>query len=344
MTLSKLAWACLALLATGALPAAAQEPVRIGAVFPLTGASASEGTALRDADQVAADIINSPHPGLSALPLGAGAGLPGLGGRKVELVFADHQGSPSTAQSQVLRLITQDKVVALTGAYQSSSTLTASAVAERYGIPFVSGESTAPSLTQRDFKWFFRTTPIGTDFGIAYDDFLNEMKSKGKTVNTVAVINENTEYGTSVGDAIVKALDGHGVKVIQRIPYAASGTDVSAQVLQLKQANPDVAIFVSYTSDAILFMKTMHNLDWKPAILIGDDSGFSDTSFVSAVGDLAQGLIDRSSYDIGKPGSVPYIINELFKQKTGHDIDDTAARGHAGLLRAVRRHQPRRLD
>ena len=332
MTLSKLACACLALLTTSALAAAAQEPVRIGAVFPLTGASASEGTALRDADQVAADIINSPHPGLSALPLGAGAGLPGLGGRKVELVFADHQGSPSTAQSQVLRLITQDKVVALTGAYQSSSTLTASAVAERYGIPFVSGESTAPSLTERQFKWFFRTTPIGTDFGIAYDDFLNEMKSKGKTVNTVAVINENTEYGTSVGDAIVKALDGHGVKVIQRIPYAASGTDVSAQVLQLKQANPDVAIFVSYTSDAILFMKTMHNLDWKPAILIGDDSGFSDTSFVSAVGDLAQGLIDRSSYDIGKPGSVPYIINELFKQKTGHDIDDTAARGMQGFF------------
>ena len=319
----------LILLTLGALPARAQETVKIGAVFPLTGAAASEGTALRDAVEVAVDIINNPHPELSALPLGAGVGLPGLGGRKISVVFGDHQGSPATAQSQVLRLITQEKVVAMTGAYQSSSTLTASAIAERYGIPFVSGESTAPSLTERNFKWFFRTTPIGGDFGEAYADFLGQQKSK---VKTVALINENTEYGTSVGDAIVRALAAHGYNVSLRIPYAAASTDVSAQVLQLKQANPEVAIFVSYTSDAILFTKTMHTLDWKPAILIGDDSGFSDTAYIAAVSDLAQGIIDRASWDIGKPGSLSYAVNELFKKRTGRDMSDTAARGMQGFF------------
>ena len=307
-------------------------PVVIGATFPLTGGAASEGTALRDAVEVAADIINNPHPGLSALPLGAGVGLPGLGGRKVSVVFADHQGSPATAQSQVLRLITQDKVVAMTGAYQSSSTLTASATAERYGIPFVSGESTAPSLTERGFKWFFRTTPIGGDFGDAYADFLDQEKGKGVAVANVALVNENTEYGTSVGDAIVKALAAHGYKVGLRIPYAAASADVSAQVLQLKQASPDVAIFVSYTSDAILFTKTMRTLDWKPAILIGDDSGFSDTAYIAAVGNLAQGIIDRASWDIGKPGSMSYAVNELFRKRTGRDMSDTAARGMEGFF------------
>ena len=77
-------------------------------------------------------------------------------------------------------------------------------------------------------------------------------------------------------------------------------------MLQLKNASPDAVIFVSYTSDAILFIKTMHNLGYKPPILIGDDSGFSDNAFVEAVGDLAQGAIDRSSFDAGKPGSVPF--------------------------------------
>ena len=322
----------LLLLTAACLPARAEDPVRIGAVFPLTGASASEGTALRAALEVAADIINTPHPGLSALPLGAGAGLPGLGGRKVSLVFADHQGSPATAQSQVLRLITQEKVVAMAGAYQSSATLTASAVAERYGIPFVAGEPSAPSLTERGFKWFFRTTPIGGDFGEAYAAFLDGQKGHGVTVNTVALVNENTEYGTSVGDAIVKALTAHGYKVGLRIPYAASSTDVSAEVLQLKQANPDAAVFVSYTSDAILFTKTMRNLDWKPAVLFGDDSGFSDTAYIAAVSDLAQGIIDRASWDIGKPGTVSYAVNEIFKQKTGRDLSDTAARGMQGFF------------
>ena len=322
----------LMLLTVWAGPGLAQETVRIGAVFPLTGAAASEGTALRDAVEVAVDIINNPHPDLAGLPLGAGAGLPGLGGRKIAVVFGDHQGSPATAQSQVLRLITQEKVVAMTGAYQSSSTLTASAISERYGIPFVSGESTAPSLTERNFKWFFRTTPIGGDFGEAYAMFLDQQKAKGLAVGTFALINENTEYGTSVGDAIVKALTGHGYKVELRIPYAAASTDVSAQVLQLKQANPTVAIFVSYTSDAILFTKTMRTLDWKPAVLIGDDSGFSDTAYIAAVNDLAQGIIDRASWDIGKPGSLSYAVNELFKKRTGRDMSDTAARGMQGFF------------
>ena len=235
------------------------------------------------------------------------------------------------AQNQALRLITQEKVAALVGAYQSSATLTASAVAERYGVPYVAGEASAPSLTARGFKWFFRPTPIGTDFGAAYADFLNGLKAS-RAVNTVAMVNENTEYGTSTGDAISKALDAKGMKVSLRIAYSANSTDVSAQILQLKQANPDVVIFVSYTSDSILFMKTMRNLDWKPPVLIGDDSGFSDTAFIAAVGDLAEGAVNRSSYDIGKPGSVQYLVNEIYKKKAGHDLDDTSARGLQGFL------------
>ena len=321
----------LALLLAASARAEAQESVKIGAIYPLTGATASAGTALRDAVEVAADLINSPHPELSALPLAATAGLPGLGGRKVEPVFADHQGNPAVAQNQALRLVTQEKVAALVGAYQSSATLTASAVAERYGIPYVAGEASAPSLTARGFKWFFRPTPIGTDFGAAYADFLNGLKAS-RAVNTVAMVNENTEYGTSTGDAISKALDAKGMKVALRIAYSANSTDVSAQILQLKQANPDVAIFVSYTSDSILFMKTMRNLDWKPPVLIGDDSGFSDTAFIAAVGDLAEGAVNRSSYDIGKPGSVQYLVNEIYKKKAGHDLDDTSARGLQGFL------------
>ena len=334
-SISRRAVAGLALALPGLLPgrrAFAAEPVKIGAIYPLTGGTASAGTALRDAVEVASDIVNTPHPELASLPLAAGSGLPGLGGRRVEAVFADHQGNPATAQNQAIRLITQDKVVALVGCYQSSATLTASAIAERYGIPFVAGEASAPSLTLRGFKWFFRPTPIGTNFGAAYADFLLGLKAAGTPINSIAMVNENTEYGSSTGDAIVKAAEAKGLKIGLRIPYSANSSDVSAQVLQLKEAKPDVAIFVSYTSDSILFMKTMRNLDWKPPVLIGDDSGFSDTAFIAAVGDLAEGAVNRSSYDIGKPGSVSFIVNELYQKRAGHALDDTSARGMQGYL------------
>jgi branched-chain amino acid transport system substrate-binding protein len=85
-------------------------------------------------------------------------------------------------------------------------------------------------------------------------------------------------------------------------------------------------IFISYTSDSILYMKTMKNLDYMPPMVIGDDTGFSDPSFIPAVADIAQGAMNRSAWDIGKPGSTTYKINEMYKAKTGRDLDDTSAR------------------
>src|SRR6185437_3379698 len=129
--------------------AAADGPVKIGCPYPLSGNAASAGESTKAAIELAVDIINNAHPELAKLPLAANAGLKGLGGRKVEAIFADHQGNPATAQSETLRLITQEHVVALAGAYQSSCTLTASAAAERYGIPFMAPESASPNLTER---------------------------------------------------------------------------------------------------------------------------------------------------------------------------------------------------
>jgi branched-chain amino acid transport system substrate-binding protein len=325
-----LAAPAIALLPRGLL--AADAPVRIGAPYPLTGGAASAGIAVKQAIEVAVDIINNAHPELPNLPLAPTEGLPNLAGRKVEVIFADHQGNPAIAQSEALRLITQDKVAALVGCYQSSCGLTASAVAERYGIPFMASEASAPSLTERGFKWFFRPTPIGTDFGAAYSSFIAESKAHGFKVDKIAVVNENTEYGTSTGNAIIAAASEKGLKIETRIAYNANSSDVSAQVLQLKDFDADVVIFVSYTSDAILFMKTMHTLNWKPPMLIGDDSGFSDNAFIEAVSDLAQGVINRSSYGVGQPGMPSYVVNELYSKHAGHALDDTSARGMQGFL------------
>src|ERR1700694_608382 len=182
--------------------AQAQQTVKIGGVFPLSGNAASTGVHTKAALEVAMDIINNAHPELGNFPLAKNAGLAGLGGAKVEVVFADNQGSPATGQNQALRLITEEKVVALTGAYQSGVTLTASAIAEKYGIPFVNGESVAANLTERGFKWFFRTTPVASDLAKIYLDFLKDMKAGGVKTDGVTIVHENTEYGTSVASVI----------------------------------------------------------------------------------------------------------------------------------------------
>jgi branched-chain amino acid transport system substrate-binding protein len=305
---------------------AQDKTVKIGAVFPLSGNAASAGIHAKAAIEVAMDIINNAHPEFGDFPLAKNAGLAGLGGAKVDVVFADNQGSPATGQNQTLRLITEEKVVALTGAYQSGITLTASAIAEKYGIPFVNGESVAANLTERGFKWFFRVTPVASDFAKIYYDFLQDMKAAGAKTDNVALVHDNTEYGTSVSSVITKAFKEKGQNIALDISYAVNATDVQSQVLQLKEKKPDVVIVIAYTSDAILYQKTMQALDYKPPMIIADDSGYSDPSFIKAVGKISQGAFNRSSWSVGPPGSPTALIAEMYKKKSGDEMDDTAGR------------------
>lgn len=305
---------------------AQDKTVRIGAVFPLSGNAASAGVHAKAAIEVAMDIINNAHPELGNFPLAKNAGLTGLGGAKVDVVFADNQGSPATGQNQTLRLITEEKVVALTGAYQSGITLTASAIAEKYGIPFVNGESVAANLTERGFKWFFRVTPVASDFARIYYDFLSEMKASGVKTDNVALVHDNTEYGTSVASVVTSAFKEKGQNIALDIAYAVNATDVQSQVLQLKEKKPDVVIMIAYAPDAILYQKTMQALDYKPPMIIADDSGYSDPSFIKAVGKISQGVFNRSSWSVGPAGSPTALIAEMYKKQSGDEMDDTAAR------------------
>jgi len=312
--------------------AEAQDKVKIGAIYPLSGNAASAGNSSKAAIELAVEIINNATPELKDIPLAEAAGLPNLKGTKIEVVFADNQGTPAAGQNQALRLITEEKVAAIIGAYQSGITVTASAMAERHGVPFLTPESVAADLTERGFKWFFRSTPVAGDFARAYSELLRTQKAAGRKVDSVAIVNENTEYGNSVSKVIKDVFAKDGLAITQQISYSANTTDVQPQVLQMKEKNPDAVIFISYTSDAILYAKTMKDLNWKPAIMIADNAGFNDPSFVRTSAALVEGLINRSAFAAGSPGSVSAIVNEMFRKKTGNDLDDPSARAMQGLL------------
>ena len=130
-------------------------------------------------------------------------GIPNLGGAKLEIVFADTKGDPKNGMSEAERLVTQEKVVAMIGAYQSSVTKTASQATERLKIPYVCSDSSSPTLTERDFKYFFRVSPHDDIFAKDQFNFLKDLeKKKGKKINTVALLYENTEFGSNVGKQI----------------------------------------------------------------------------------------------------------------------------------------------
>ena len=266
----------LGLAIAGAGTARANDFVRIGAVYPFTGAAKKTSLDAEAAIGIAADIVNRPHKGLGGLPLGAGEGLPNLGNGQVQPIVVDHQDNASVAQSQVLRLIGQDRVVALIGGGVWPSMRAATTAAEHHGIPFLVPDAMAPEITSRGFKWVFRTTPLAGDLAKAYLRFLTGLKAGGTKIDTIALVFENTARGTSTEAALRDAAKAAGINLVAEIGYAPDGIDLSAQVKELRDKNPDVAIFIGDAADASLFVKTMKTLDYKPPILIGDDSGFSD--------------------------------------------------------------------
>src|SRR5205085_2409252 len=120
----------LALLVTSPVAAQPKEVV-IGVIYPMSGPAAVTGLEDRAVNEIARDVANGtvdvPLPFYQKLK-----NMPGLKGAKVRMIFADSQGKPEVGQAEAERLITQEKVHALYGAWHSSVTATESQVAERY--------------------------------------------------------------------------------------------------------------------------------------------------------------------------------------------------------------------
>ena len=262
------------------------EEVLIGAIYPLTGGLAATGEDLKAGVELAIEIVNGEFPDLN-LPLAAEAGLPNLGGAKVVVIFGDHEADAEKGMSEAERLITEEGVVALVGCYNSSVTATASQAAERLRMPFLNPESTSPLLTARGFEWFFRTTPYDKLFTENFYEFLDSVRESGIEVNKVAILNENTLWGTDVATLEERYAKEYGYEVVASIPYAKEATDMTSEVTTLKAAEPDVVMQSSYVSDAILSMKTYKDLDFNPPAILAMDAGFIVSEFIETLGDDA---------------------------------------------------------
>jgi len=331
-------WARVAAVLAGtgfSLCAYAQQEVKIGVLYPLTGPAASVGAELRSALELAADIINNGAPGVSDLPLSGGKGLPNLKGAKIKLVFADHQANPQTGATEAERLITQEKVVALVGAYNSAVTATASQIAERAGIPFLNPESSSASLTQRNFKWFFRTTPHDDLFVHNAFDFLKELEAKkGIKAGVVASLNENGLWGTETTKLQTKLAPEFKQNLVKQVMYPAKTTQLTSEVQTLKAANPNLVLQSSYTADAILSIKTYKELGFSPDMILANNAGFTDTDFIRTLGKDADYIITREVWALDLANRNPLIkqVNDLFNSRYKINFTGNSSRTFTGLM------------
>jgi branched-chain amino acid transport system substrate-binding protein len=215
-------------------------------------------------------------------------------------------------------------------------------VAEQYGIPMINGSSTSPALTQQGFKWFWRTTPHDVYFTkdlFVFLKGLNEGKVKGvkpgkkKEISELASACEKTEWGSSVSELIEKFSKEYGFDLKRSLLYTDKATDLSSEVRSLKAVKPEAMLFASYTSDAILMVKTLKEQKVQPKLIWGQDAGFETPEFRSTLGDAIVGILTRTVF-LPKVADVKPIaakINAMYKAKTGNDLSGASARSFTGL-------------
>lgn len=312
----------VSLLIVGALAgtAIAQETIKIGTLFPLTGPCALAGQRCKAAVDTAVEVINNTYPEIN-VPLADQEGI--LGGRKLVVVHADHQGKPDVGKSEAERLFDQEGVYAIIGSYNSSVTKPASFVAERKKKLFMCGCSSSAALTKRNFTRFFRMAPTDETESLEFVEVMNWLNENRNTgLKTVGLIYENTEFGKHAADEGKKAAAEAGFEVVVDVPFNPGATNLNSEVQTLKSKNPDVVFGACLGGDYTLWVRTMKQMNWLPKASLNYCTGYQDPIITKQLAADANYFMGGTGYSPEFAALMPAVaaVEKIYMEKTDPSV------------------------
>lgn len=308
--------AILTAMMAGAVTASADaEPIKIGTIYAMSGGSAAIGANILRGIEFAVEEINA-------------AG--GVNGRPLEIVRGDHAGDPATGKSEAERLITQEHVDVIMGCHMSVVTEVVAQVCQQYKVPMITAISTLDRLSNEEHKemdYFFRLCPLNS---VYVEDMLMYLKDSeqqtGEPVKTVAIFTDRAAIGQELIRCVELFKEKYDLDLVATVDYTSNATDLSAQVLALKKANPDAVLCDSYIGDATLFVQTLKEQNYSPKIIVAKANGFTDPSFISNLGNIANGVASVVEFNPDLVNGKE--INEEFKAKYDVDMNGHSAESY----------------
>ncbi len=302
----------VAVMALGPIHAA-DEPIKVGVVLPLTGGQAKFGEIEKNSFEMGVEKINK-------------AG--GVNGRPIELIIEDDTSKPDVGRSAVERLISRDKVVMLTGGYSSSVTYGMCAVAQQRKIPFLVTTGSADKITEQGWQYVFRLNPPVSEYPKALNSFLKEMVKP----KTVAILHENTLFGQSGSAKFAKQCEKMGIKVIVNEGYEHGAVDFKPMLIKVKSANPDFVYMIAYVMDAALLMRQSKELNFNPKLFVGGGAGFTLPEFVKNAGEAAELVFSATLWtpSVPYPGAKEYY--DKYIKRYGTPTEYHGAEAYASIF------------
>jgi len=256
-------------------------PVKVGILHPVSGALSYSGQQGRIGAQLAIDEIN-----------GAG-GIKALGGAKLTLLPGDTQNKVELGNSEAARLIDQG-IAALIGPFSSLVAYSVRQVTEKNKTPFMLLAAVADNLTEGNLKYVFRVQPNGKAMSTLTMNNMFEMAKAASTpIKRVAMMHEDGNFGTTMGNHVEAFAGRLGYTLVQRIPYSLKSPDFTAELSKVKAAKPDLLVISGYYGDSKVIAETAAKLRIGVHALVGlANAAYSNPKFIADNRELTEQLFD----------------------------------------------------
>lgn len=316
--------------------AATGKALKIGLLAPLKGPNAKAGTEAQRGAQLAADVINGLNPSIP-LPLAADAGLPRLGGARVEIVTSDSFGNGAEPQvvagDSVNKLVSQDGVDALIGAYDPQVTEYASQRSERYEVPFVNADSPATFLTEAGRDWFFR---IGPSWRSSAEAFLSLLRARNADKGRMAVLHADDKAGRDVVTTVSELARQGGMRNenIKEFEFAPNATDVQGLVEQVRAFNPDTLFLYVTPVNIQPLIKAFGTLRYKPKAAVSFSLGYLTADDFAPSGPVVDGLMRSVSWSAESAERNPAAraVTALYQRRFNSAMTESAASAFTAVM------------
>jgi branched-chain amino acid transport system substrate-binding protein len=275
----------------------AKETVKIGVVTPLTGDVKTYGESTKNAFLIAVEEYSK------------------KGKYTIVPVIADDRNDPTEGTNATLKLITQDKVVALVGPLTSKVAIPMSEIAQKNKVPMITGTATNPKVTVSDGKrksYVFRTCYTDPFQGSTAANFaLKELK-----VKTAAVLYDvSNDYSKGLADVFKTTFTKGGGAITAYESYQKDDVDFSALITKLAMKKPEVVYLPDYYNKVGLISKQIREKGVKATLLGGD--GWDSPDLAKIAGSAIVGGYFTNHYSPDRKDSVTQAFIKKYKEKHG---------------------------
>ena len=292
-----------------AMPAIAQQTIKIANIVELSGPGTTSGTNFRDGVMLAIKEINA-------------AG--GILGKKIEATTTDTQSNPGVAKGLTQKAIDQD-VFAVFGPVFSGSIMVSMAETRRAEIPnFTGGEAAA--ITMQGNPYVFRTSFTQAT---AMPKIARYITDQAK-VKTLAVIYVNNDFGKGGREMLMKALDKSPTKIVADVSTDSGQVDFSAAVLRAKQSNADAVFAYTNEEESARLLRELRKQGWNKPVI--GETVLTSQKVIELAGEAANGAVAHVGLTVDAPLPAIRAFRAKFEREYKYISDHNGMKGYSGVF------------